>query len=439
MPDDISTHLGLPYLLPGQAQKHVTHNEALWRLDLVVQLAVATRTLAAPPALPAEGDRHIVGPGASGDWAGQEGRIAVFEAGAWVFVVPRPGWRAHVLAEGLTLIHDGSAWADGPGRLGINTAPDAVNRLAVSAAATLLSHAGAGHQLKINKAAPAETASLLLQSGWSGRAEIGLAGGDDLAVKVSADGATWTEALAVAAATGLVSLPQGAQVGGAITGTAVTQSALDTTAGRLLKVGDFGLGSAGATVPGNDVSSITVPGNYQITAAVVSGSAALSGIATSGSGFLHLAFDANSAAQIMIHRTTGVVWARTKSVGTWGAFRPLYGTGNLLGTVSQAAGSPTGAVIERGANANGEFVRFADGTQICTRALAGSTTAATTWTFPAAFAVAPVVSGAVQATVLSALCLEAAPGTTSAGFSLRSKTDARRADTVHLTATGRWF
>lgn len=39
--------------------------------------------------------------------------------------------------------------------------------------------------------------------------------------------------------------------------------------------------------------------------------------------------------------------------------------GNILGTVSQSGGVPTGAIIERGSNANGEYVRYADGTQIC--------------------------------------------------------------------------
>ena len=61
--------------------------------------------------------------------------------------------------------------------------------------ATLLTHAGGGHQLKINKAGPGQTASLLYQTDWSGRAEMGLAGGDNFSVKVSADGATWAEAL----------------------------------------------------------------------------------------------------------------------------------------------------------------------------------------------------------------------------------------------------
>jgi hypothetical protein len=43
----------------------------------------------------------------------------------------------------------------------------------------------------------------------------------------------------------------------------------------------------------------------------------------------------------------------------------IYGQGNILGTVSQSAGVPTGAIIERGSNANGDFVKYADGTAIC--------------------------------------------------------------------------
>lgn len=45
--------------------------------------------------------------------------------------------------------------------------------------------------------------------------------------------------------------------------------------------------------------------------------------------------------------------------------KPMYGQSNIVGTVSQESGVPTGAIIESGSNANGEYVRFADGTQIC--------------------------------------------------------------------------
>jgi hypothetical protein len=43
----------------------------------------------------------------------------------------------------------------------------------------------------------------------------------------------------------------------------------------------------------------------------------------------------------------------------------VYSRNNILGTVSQSSGVPTGAIIEQGSNANGRFVKYADGTQIC--------------------------------------------------------------------------
>ena len=54
MPDD-SPRLGLPFLMPAQAQKHVTHNEALERLDLLVQLTVEAFEANTPPTMPLDG------------------------------------------------------------------------------------------------------------------------------------------------------------------------------------------------------------------------------------------------------------------------------------------------------------------------------------------------------------------------------------------------
>lgn len=117
----------------------------------------------------------------------------------------------------------------------------------------------------------------------------------------------------------------------------------------------------------------------------------------------------------------------------------VFSQGNILGTVSQAAGVPTGAVIERGSSAAGEYVRFADGTQICTQTLTASAAVGVAWTYPAAFTAAPVVVGTSQATVLSCVMLDAAASATACTISARDKADARRADTVTLTAIGRWF
>lgn len=103
--------LALPLLAAAQAQKHVTHNEALVLLDAATQLAVLDRSRAAPPPASMPGDRHLVGAGADGAWAGHDGEIALYDAG-WRFLAPRAGWRAYVVAEARTLLFDGGAWRD---------------------------------------------------------------------------------------------------------------------------------------------------------------------------------------------------------------------------------------------------------------------------------------------------------------------------------------
>lgn len=79
---DATPNLILPYILAAQAQKHVTHNEAVRMLDALVQLAVADRSLAAPPASPAEGARYIVAPSPTGAWSGHANHIAAYQDGA---------------------------------------------------------------------------------------------------------------------------------------------------------------------------------------------------------------------------------------------------------------------------------------------------------------------------------------------------------------------
>ena len=206
----------LPYILPSQAQKHVTHNEALRALDAIVQLVVASSGANEPPETPAEGECHIVGDAPTGAWSGRGKSIAAWQDGGWQFHGPCEGWIAWCAAEGGLLVFDGETWAEAERPVaeiqnavlvGVNTVADMTNRLAVSADATLLNHAGNGHQLKINKNAAGDTASVVFQAGWSGRAEFGLAGDDDWHVKVSPDGAVWHEAIVVDRNSGRVALP----------------------------------------------------------------------------------------------------------------------------------------------------------------------------------------------------------------------------------------
>lgn len=206
--------LALPYLAASQAQKHVTLNEALSILDGLLHLSVITRVQATPPASPVDGDRYLVAASPTGIWAGHAGNVTLRMEGAWRFLIPRSGWRIWVADEAALLVFDGTIWVAPPAPttlqnlslLGVNATADATNKVAVSSSAVLFNNVGAGVQFKINKAAATDTASLLFQTGFSGRAEIGLTGDDDFHFKVSATGSSFNESLVVAAATGLVTV-----------------------------------------------------------------------------------------------------------------------------------------------------------------------------------------------------------------------------------------
>ena len=87
-------NLSLPYLAAAQAQKHVTVNEALSLIDALAQMAVVAVGATSPPATPDEGERHIIGTGATGAWSGWDNSIALFFGGAWLRLIPQTGWMA---------------------------------------------------------------------------------------------------------------------------------------------------------------------------------------------------------------------------------------------------------------------------------------------------------------------------------------------------------
>ena len=355
-----TARLGLPMIAPSQAQKHVTHNEALQSLDALTQLVLAGLGSETPPAVPGMGDIHALGPAPTGAWAGQGGQLAQWVDPDWHFTPPQEGWRAWDLGAARPVVFDGAAWVpmtpdlDNLEGVGIGTASDAVNRLAVAAEASLFSHAGAGHQLKINKAAATDTCALLYQSGWAGHAEMGLAGDTDFHIKVSPDGSTWTEALVLDATTG--------HAGGA----AVQSGPTDTTPGRLARA-DY-----------------------------------------------------------------------------------AYGPGNLLGFVGETGGMPTGAVIERGSNANGSYVRFADGTQICWRTHAETSPSWVALGGGYRLSTSPVLQWAASFSDLPAICGHIkeyaflTPGafqnsTDFCSINVQSLTQPAGPLTFVMTALGRWF
>lgn len=113
---DLSARLGLPLMQPGQAQKELTHNEALTLLDLAVQASVVALGLNAPPAAPAPGQAWVVGAAPTGDWAGHAQALAGWTDGGWRFVAAREGMAVWSIVDAR-----GSRFTDGAWRLGVLT------------------------------------------------------------------------------------------------------------------------------------------------------------------------------------------------------------------------------------------------------------------------------------------------------------------------------
>ncbi|PTW57645.1 uncharacterized protein DUF2793 [Breoghania corrubedonensis] len=214
--------LSLPLIEAAQAQKHVTHNEALVGLDALVNLRLLDRDLAEPAGGEADGDAYLVASPAAGAWTGEEGRIAYLIDGGWRFYAPFDGLVAYVADEMALIVHAGGVWADfatflalqNLASVGIGTMATASQRLAVKSDEVICSHddvtPGTGNMVvTLNKAADANDAGHAYKVGWQARALAGLFGDGDYQVKVSADGAAFTTALAIDNATGIARFPAG--------------------------------------------------------------------------------------------------------------------------------------------------------------------------------------------------------------------------------------
>lgn len=440
---DTSPILGLPYIQPSQAQKHVTHNEAIQVLDVVTQLVVEAFDADTPPTVAGEGAVYALGGAPTGAWAGHAFEIAVWRSSAWAFFAPLQGWRAWGRTHGDFRVWDGGEWATVKGEtqnldgIGIQTNFDTQNRLAVRGASTLLTNEGSGHQLKINKAGAGDTASLVFQSNWTGYAEMGLAGSEAFSVKVSHDGSSWTEAIRFDGASGLAE------------GAAVQTHGYDATAGRLLCVGAFGLGAeAPQEISDLDDASL-VPGIYRTGSATAN-----IGALPEAEGVLEVrSWDASHRMQLWTGKSGGACYQRVWQGVAWSDWVRRLDGGQVVGTVSETGGLPTGAIFESGENANGRYVRYADGTQICHRVAGVDVTslAVQAFDFAASFAEVPAVSfGHVSPLPNAALSLgniRAVSGAAgvdqhwavslvAAGVSSDPADDAEK---LALTAVGRWF
>jgi hypothetical protein len=261
---------------------------------------------------------------------------------------------------------------------------------------------------------------------------------------------------------------------GLVSGSAVQSSPTDATAGRLLTVGAFGWGNLATAPLLDDLDrTTTAAGVYYYVNTTNPSTANLgslpSGAAGTGTVLVTRLF-ATALTQLLTENTVaangGRTWVRTYNGnrGTWAPWRLLFDSLNILGTVSQTGGVPTGAIIEQDSNANGRYTRFADGTQICWHRIdLGSitargegtpsspyATATADWTFPVAFSASflPEVTqtvelaGAITPAQRSVMVSRTARNhlTQFTLQAIRATSDSTATNVVvALMAIGRWF
>lgn len=222
-------------------------------------------------------------------------------------------------------------------------------------------------------------------------------------------------------------------------------SPTDTTAGALMAVGAFGIGGVAVNLSSPNMNDPRVSGLYYCSGGSNGPMANFYGWlrvedVTTGAYTYQTAFD-----------VTGKKWHRALSFHTgWTRWSQVYEQASIIGTVSQLNGVPTGAIIERGSNANGEYVRFADGTQICSRSVGfpgdGPRETYVEYAWPAAFAntnytveLTPNSYGFLVTNIKPSAKLDQPISKTLSTNSSSITVSTGGGFEVNVTATGRWY
>lgn len=107
---EITARLGLPLLVAGQGQKDITHNEALFALDVLLHPSVRSRQVIAPPGVADIGACWLVPAGAIGAWSGKTDAIACWTAGGWRYFSLPDGSCLRIEDEAVSVQRSGETW-----------------------------------------------------------------------------------------------------------------------------------------------------------------------------------------------------------------------------------------------------------------------------------------------------------------------------------------
>jgi hypothetical protein len=132
----------LPLLFAGQSQKEFYVNEANALTDALLHAACQGEA-ANPPATPVEGVAWLVAADATGDWAGEEGKLASRQASNWLFTAPADGMRLFDRSTGQMLLYRGGWQRPTPPHMPSGgTVIDTEARAAIADLVTALAGAG---------------------------------------------------------------------------------------------------------------------------------------------------------------------------------------------------------------------------------------------------------------------------------------------------------
>jgi hypothetical protein len=225
----VTKHLQLPLLAPAQAQKHVTHNEALLTLDVLCQASVISRSFNSPPENPVAGDRYLVCQSTNLDqnnhpWNGKTNALALWRDSSWHYFYPQFGWLIFVQSEQQFVFWNGQNWENlnssskimnNIKELGVGTSADSANKIALKTnriLSTALSEeeGGAGDlECAFNKSSHSKKISFLFQEDYEDRIRIVFDENGYLVLSISPDGLIWNIALSINPKSGKVHFPQG--------------------------------------------------------------------------------------------------------------------------------------------------------------------------------------------------------------------------------------
>lgn len=107
---DATARFALPFILPGQAQKELFHNEALAQIDVILHPAVEDGPSNLPPSSPEAGQCWLAGAAPEGDWEGHANDLAAWTEAGWRFASPVPGMSIWNKTSNCPLHWDGAGW-----------------------------------------------------------------------------------------------------------------------------------------------------------------------------------------------------------------------------------------------------------------------------------------------------------------------------------------